>query len=191
MKAGWVVTCVGDDRKYSYLPSRLGGTVADRVAQAVLSEIDGGFDTYTFLDRGSDERQWCSPGADLPMCSVMRSKYGTYPEYHTSLDDLTLVTPTGLAGAFRALQSCIEILEANERWCAVSPGEPQLGPRGLYPTTSYKGSADDVRTLMNVLTYCDGDHDLLDLCDRTGVPISEVRTIIGKLAAAGVIAVER
>ncbi|MGD9754603.1 MAG: DUF4910 domain-containing protein [Acidimicrobiia bacterium] len=188
VRAGWVVTCVGDERTHSYVPSRLGSTLADRISLRVLGELPGGFERYSYLDRGSDERQWCSPGADLPVCSVMRSKYATYPEYHTSLDDLSLVTPVGLQGGFDVLRRCLEVLEANVRWCAVLPGEPQLGPRGLYPTASFKGSADHVRSMMNVLAYCDGAHDLLDLCDRTGQPLGEVMAHTARLADAGVVA---
>lgn len=184
--AGWVVTCVGDDRTYSYLPSRLGGTLADRVSLKVLDEFDH-VDHYSFLDRGSDERQWCSPGADLPVCSVMRSKYGTYPEYHTSLDDLDLVTPAGLQGGYDMLRSCLQLVESNRTWTTLAPGEPQMGRRGLYPTTSIKGRHDDVRTMMNVLAYCDGHHDVIDLSDRTGVPWRKVLAITERLAGAGVI----
>lgn len=181
VRAGWVVTCIGDERTYSYVPSRLGGTLADRVSLQVLSELESGFDEYTFLDRGSDERQWCSPGADLPVCSVMRSKYGTYPEYHTSLDDLTFVTPSGLAGGYKVLKLCIELLEANDRWVVNTVGEPQLGRRGLYPTTSLKGSATSVSVLRDVVTYCDGNHDVLDLCDRIGVESTQVLRALDEL----------
>jgi aminopeptidase-like protein len=187
IRAGWVVTCIGDDRAYSYVPSRLGGTLADRVSRSVLDASAPGWVEYSFLDRGSDERQWCSPGADLPVCSVMRSKYGTYPEYHTSLDGLDVVTPAGLQGGFDILRRCIELLESNRRWRSVLPGEPQLGPRGLYPTTSYKGSAASARAMMNVLAYCDGDHDVMHLAERTGVDTTTVSEILGRLAVAGVI----
>jgi aminopeptidase-like protein len=187
VRAGWVVTCIGDDRAYSYVPSRLGGTLPDRISRYVLDTSVPNWAEYSFLDRGSDERQWCSPGADLPVCSVMRSKYGTYPEYHTSLDGLRVVTPTGLQGGFDVLRRCIELIEANRRWRARQPGEPHLGPRGLYPTTSYKGSALDTRVMMNILAYCDGDHDVVDLALRTGAPAPTVVELLERLAAAGVI----
>ncbi len=187
VKAGWVITCIGDERTYSYVPSRLGASLADRVSLQALSELPDGFDRYTFLERGSDERQWCSPGADLPVCSIMRSKYGAYPEYHTSRDDLTFVTPNGLEGGFQILKQCITLLEANQTWRAAMPGEPQLGPRGLYPTTSYKGSAQQVRTMMNVLAYCDGGHDIIDLCERTGANAASVIEVVRRLVDAGIL----
>ena len=188
VRAGWVLTCIGDDRTYSYIPSRLGGTLADRISLRALGELPGGFTPYTFLDRGSDERQWCSPGADLPVCSITRSKYDEYPEYHTSLDDLELVTPSGLQGGFDVMRRCLELLETGERWRVVTPGEPQLGRRGLYPTTSDASTFEQVMLMMNVLTYCDGDHDLTDLCERTGATAAEVGAILDRLAAAEVIA---
>jgi aminopeptidase-like protein len=187
VRAGWVVTCIGDDRAYSYVPSRLGATLADRVSRSVLDASVPGWVEYSFLDRGSDERQWCSPGADLPVCSVMRSKYGAYPEYHTSLDGLDVVTAAGLQGGLDVLRRCIELIESNRRWRAVTPGEPQLGPRGLYPTTSYKGSATDARMMMNVLAYCDGDHDVIRLAERTGADTTTIVGILEPLARAGVI----
>ena len=186
--AGWVLTCIGDDRTYSYVPSRLGGTLADRVSLQVLRDR-GRFDEYSFLDRGSDERQWCSPGADLPVCSVMRSKYGTYPEYHTSLDDLEfVVTPEGLQGGLDVMKDCITLLEANQYYRTLMPGEPQMGRRGLYPTTSIKGVAEHVRNMMNTLAYCDGEHDILDLCERTGLAWRDVVAILTQLEAAEVVA---
>lgn len=185
--AGWVVTCVGDGRVYSFLPSRLGDTLADRVSREVLSGVEP-LRTYTFLDRGSDERQWCSPGANLPVCSIMRSMYGRYPEYHTSLDDLELVTPDGLAGSFNVLRSCLELLEANRCWRTQLPGEPQMSRRGLYATTSIKNGQARPRDLMDVLAYCDGDHDVIDICSRTGLPWSDVIKALSRLDEAGTIA---
>jgi aminopeptidase-like protein len=181
--AGWVLTCIGDERAYSMVPSRLGDTVADRITRDVLASRPNATE-YSFLDRGSDERQWCAPGVDLPIASIMRSKYHTYPEYHTSRDDLTLVTPLGLAGGLEVALECIQRLERETRWRSAVDCEPQLGRRGMYPTTSYRGSADAVRDLMNVLAYCDGSHDLNGLARRTGLTPDIVADIISKLEDA-------
>jgi aminopeptidase-like protein len=179
--AGYVVTCVGDDRAYSFLESRAGNTLADSITRHVIKHHYPGCVTYSFLDRGSDERQYCSPGVDLPVVSLMRSKYGTYPEYHTSLDDLSLISSSGLAGAFGALQRCISLLEANHVYRATCLGEPQLGRRGLYPTLSQHGSGVKVKAMMDVLAYADGQGDLVSLAERIGVPAEACLPMIVRL----------
>lgn len=181
--AGFNLTCVGDERTYSYLPSRRGNTIADRVGRHVLRHVAPDFCSYTFLDRGSDERQYCAPGIDLPVCSIMRSKYGTYPEYHSSLDDLSLVTPAGLHGTLSVMMRCVTCLEANRTYRATVLGEPQLGKRGLYPTISMKGSADHVRNMMHVLAYADGTNDLLRIAEIIGVPMWDLFDIVDKLVS--------
>ncbi|MFC1499726.1 DUF4910 domain-containing protein [Candidatus Zixiibacteriota bacterium] len=185
--AGFHVTCVGDDRAYSFLPSRKGDALSDKAALHVLKHVQPDYVAYSYLDRGSDERQYCSPGIDLPVCSVMRSKYGCYPEYHTSLDDLNLVTPTGLAGGFDVLKKCIECLEFDEILHSTVLCEPQLGKRGLYPTISTKSSASGVREMMNVLAYADGILSTLEIAEVIGVPLWELQGTIESLKREGLL----
>jgi len=190
-KAGFVITCVGDDRTYSYLPSRLGGTLADRVAQHVLKYHFPEFKTYSFaMDRGSDERQYCSPGIDLPVASIMRSKYDEYPEYHTSLDNLDLISPSGLFGAFEVYRKCLEVLECNAHYQVTTLGEPRLGPRDLYPTESTKDTWLIVRNMMNLLAYADGHLDLLEIAEKSQVSVSDLIPLVKKLKAAGLLVIK-
>ena len=182
VRAGWVLTCMGDDRTYSYVPSRLGDTLADKISTQVLDERGHDYVRYSFLDRGSDERQWCAPNVDLPVASLIRSKYGEFPEYHTSLDDLGLVTPSGLQGGLDVMKDALSLLEENVYWATTTFGEPQLGRRGLYPTTSTKESTALVYDMMNVLAYCDGQHDVIDIARTCNISTAEVRRIVAKLA---------
>lgn len=186
-EAGFVLSCIGDEKAYSYMPSRLGNTLADRTARHVLGHTVPNYTTYSFLDRGSDERQYCSPLVDLPVASIMRSKYGVYPEYHTSLDDLSLVTPSGLEGGLAVMQAAIRVLEANFIYRATIAGEPQLGKRGLYPTLSARGSADHVRTMMNILAYVDGRNDLISIADAIGESVLDCASICETLVEHGLL----
>lgn len=186
--AGYVVTCCGDERAFTLLSSRRGDTLADRVARHVLGHVAPGWREDSFLERGSDERQYCSPGVDLPVASIMRSRYDTYPEYHTSLDDLSLVTPRGLGDTFAAYRRVIETLEANRRYRVTCLCEPQLGKRGLYPTTSDKSTIGKVYRMINLIAYCDGAEDLLAIAGRLGAPAWEFTPLVERLVAAGVLA---
>jgi len=180
--AGFNVSCVGDDRAYSYLPSRNGNTLSDDIAKHVLSHIDSNYKAYTWLDRGSDERQYCAPGIDLPIASIMRTKYGQYPEYHTSLDDLeNVVTPSGLDGGYWAIRKAIEAIERKKKYCVTVFGEPQMGKRGLYPTLSTKKSGEQVRLMMDLISLCDGDNSLLQIADTLNTPIWELYELIDTL----------
>ena len=169
--AGFNVHCVGDDRDYSYLPTRNGKTLSDQVAKHVLKHTFPGYKQYSWRDRGGDERQYCAPGIDLPVASIMRTKFGAYPEYHTSLDDLTnVVTPGGLEGGFNALWRAIEILEKNFYPKVTVLGEPQLGKRGLYPNLSIKGNYEETIIMMDFLTYADGSLSLLEIAELLETP---------------------
>lgn len=187
VKAGYVLTCCGDDRCYSFVESRQGNTLADRAARSVLNSLHPDHLTYSFLQRGSDERQYCAPGIDLPIASVMRSKYGEYPEYHTSLDNLELVSPAGLQGAFDVYTSIIELLEFNDYYKVDCLCEPQLGKHGLYPDLSTKDSAQAVRTLSNLIAYSDGERDLIQIAEKINVPAAQLYDTITKLISADIL----
>ena len=179
--AGFNITCVGDNRCYSFVPSRDGNTLSDKVAQHVLSHIDPQYKKYSWLDRGSDERQYCSPGVDLPIATIMRSKYGEYPEYHTSMDNLELISDDGLYGSYAALQESITIIEQNYNYQVTTICEPQFGKRGLYPTLSSKGSAEAVKTMMDFVSYCDGKHSLLEISEIMSVQFRNLELIAKEL----------
>ena len=180
--AGFNISCVGDERAYSYLPSRYGNTYSDQIAKHVLKWLEPNYVSYSWNHRGSDERQYCAPGVDLPIASIMRTKYGAYPEYHTSLDDLeTVVTPLGLEGGYHAIKLALEIIEKNCRPKVTVFCEPQLGKRGLYPTLSTKNSSQETRLMMDLITWSDGNHSMLDIAERCGVPFWDLYPIADKL----------
>ena len=183
--AGFNITTIGDDRSYSYIPTRYGNTLSDKVSKHVLQDID--YVEYSFLDRGSDERQYCSPGVDLPIATICRTKYGVYPEYHTSLDDLTVISPSGLYGGYEKIKKAIELLEKNNYYKVNVLCEPQLGKRGLYPTISTKASGKIVRTMMNFIAYADGNNDLIDIANIIGVQAEELFDIADKMKTAKLI----
>ena len=187
VKAAFNMTCVGDERAWSFLPSRRGDTLADRVARHVLAERHPGYRAYSFNTRGSDERQYCSPGADLPMVSIMRSKYGEYPEYHTSLDDPTLVTPAGLEGSFRVIRECLEWLERNRTYRTTCVGEPQLGRRGLYPTLGTRDAGQRARDTLNFLAQADGERDLLAVAAAAELSATDAWSLAERLLDAGLL----
>lgn len=190
--AGFNVSCIGDNRAYSYLPSRKGDTLSDQAAQHVLKHMDANYVRYTWNDRGSDERQYCAPGIDLPIASIMRTKFGKYPEYHTSLDDLeNVVTPGGLEGGYIALQAAISAIENNVFPKVKVLGEPQLGRRGLYPTLSSKGHCEDVRLMMNLITWSDGTKSLMDIAELCGVPVWELYELLDLLYGHEIIDIGR
>ena len=180
--AGYNISCIGDDRCYSFLPSRKGGTLSDKVAVHVLKWTDPNYNNYNWSDRGSDERQYCSPGVDLPISSLMRSKYREYPEYHTSLDKLdTVVTEKGLEESYNLLVKIIESIEKNIYPKITTLCEPNMGRRGLYPTLSTKESNKQVSLMMDLLSWSDGDHSLIDIADKINVPVWTIYDLVNKL----------
>ena len=179
--AGFNITCAGDDRCYSYLESRYGNTYADQVAKYALQTYTQKHKQYSFLERGSDERQYCSPMVNLPMVTLMRSKFGTFKEYHTSLDDLNLVTPKGLAGSLNLITTCTYLIENDITFLPKFPCEPNLGKRGMYPLVSTKDTRQTVKNMMNVLAYCDGQNSLLDIAEIIDVEFSECKQICDEL----------
>lgn len=188
--AGFNLSCVGDDRDYSIVHSKYADTLADRVLTNILqSHTDGKFSDYSFLKRGSDERQYNSAGVDLPVVCFCRSKFGEYPEYHTSTDDMTLVSPEGFQGSFDVMKQLVDALEYNRYYLMTQPCEPQLGKRGLFPTVSKKGSYDAVMAMMYFISYADGKNDLIKISEITGVPIKDLIEIVDKLMANGLVKV--
>lgn len=186
--AGFNITCVGDDRGWSYLPSRNGATLSDQVALHVLKHEAGEFHLYNWLDRASDESNYCAPGIDLPVASVMRSKYDEYPEYHTSLDDLEhVVTPRGLGQSFALYQQMIQLIENHCYPRTRVLGEPQLGRRGLYPSISKKGSTASVRSMLDILSLSDGMNSSIDLADKVGLPSWQVDDMLSVLESHALI----
>ena len=139
------------------------------------------YNKFSFLKRGSDERQFSSPGVDIDCISLMRTKYGEYEEYHTSKDNLDFISPEGLFGGFIIHKKAIEILENNLVYKIKVLCEPQLGKRGLYPKISTKSTQSIVENMMNLITYLDGKNDLLTIADKINIEFNDCLKIIKKL----------
>jgi aminopeptidase-like protein len=178
IRHGLVLTCLGDPAPPSYKQSRRGNAPIDRYAAHVL----GGRRIFPFSPTGYDERQFCSPGFDLPMGCLMRSPAGTFPEYHTSADNPDFVRPAALAESLDMLNNIVAMIEHDECWRNTAPyGEPQLGRRGLYD-----GGLDRT-ALLWVLNLSDGRHSLLDIAERGSLPFASVRAAAEALTAAGLL----
>ncbi len=182
MIAGFNLSCVGDNNDYSIVESRYANTLADKVLKNILHfHCNDNYSTYTFLKRGSDERQYCSPGVNLPVVCFCRSKFCEFPEYHTSADNMKFVSPEGFQGSFDVMKKAIESLEWNYHYRVRVLCEPQLGKRGLHVAISKKGSYAGVMALTNFLAYADGSNDIFDISSRIGVPTEELIPIIRRL----------
>ena len=190
-RAGLVLTGLGDASPPSYKSSRRGDCLVDKAADHVLRHGTAGFRSLPFTPYGYDERQFCSPGFDLPVGRLGRGVHGEYPEYHTDADDLAFVTAERLGESYGLLRGIVDVVERDRVLVNQAPyGEPQLGRRGLYRDTG--ATPLDRRStemaLLWVLSLSDGSRSLLDVADRSGLPFAVVADAAGRLEAAGLLA---
>ncbi|MBF7066750.1 DUF4910 domain-containing protein [Campylobacter volucris] len=178
VKAGFVLSCIGDDNAYSLIHSPSENTLADKVALYTLKNKEN-FKRFSFIDRGSDERQYCSPLVNLPVVCICRSRFGDYKEYHTSKDDLNFISEKGLQNSLKAMQEIIINLEINDKYKITTFCEPNLGKRGLY--IPYSQRVGRVENILNILSYCDGKNDVLDIADKLNLQAYEIKELIEKL----------
>lgn len=176
IKAGLVLTGVGDPNGPTYKRSRQGAAKIDRAVEHVLKHSGGDYKVIDFFPYGYDERQFCSPGFNLPVGLFQRGQFGTYPEYHTSADNLSFISGDRLAESYATILDATDILEHDRTLLNLNPkGEPQLGRRGLYGKIG--GTADAWRSqlaMLWVLNLSDGEHSLLDIADRAALPFREI-----------------
>ena len=177
IKHGLVLSCVGDGGGPTYKRSRRGNAEIDRAMAHVLRHSGHEPTILDFSPYGYDERQYCSPGFDLPVGLFQRSKFGGFPEYHTSADNLDFIAPPHLESSYRMIAGLIAVLEGNLTFRNTSPkGEPQLGRRGLYGAIGGdKDSAASIMAMLWVLNLSDGRHTLLDIAERADLPYTAVR----------------
>lgn len=183
-KAGFVLSCIGDDNAYSLVHSPSENTLADKVALHTLKNKQN-FKEFSFLDRGSDERQYCSPLVNLPVVGICRSKYLEYKEYHTSKDDLNFISEEGLQGGLNAIKEIIMNLEVNEIYKNTIICEPNLGKRDLYHTLNQGITKKPISA--DFLAFCDGKNDVLDIASRLNMQAYKLKDLIEKLKFHGLI----
>ncbi|MFY0745838.1 DUF4910 domain-containing protein [Campylobacter sp. LH-2024] len=177
LKAGFALTCLGDDNAYSLIHTPKENSLSDKVALHTLKNKEN-FKEYSFLYRGSDERQYNAPLVNLGIVSICRTKHGDYSEYHTSKDDLSFISPKGLMGGLKAMQEIILNLEINEIYENTIFCEPNLGKRGLYHTLS---TANDIPLACNFLAYCDGKNDIIDIAEILNMQAYEFQDLLKKI----------
>ncbi len=190
IRHGLVLACVGDPGPLTYKRSRRGDAGIDRAITHVLARSARQHTVTDFSPYGYDERQYCSPGFNLPVGSLSRTPYAQYPQYHTSADDLDLVRPEAMADTLEVCWETLRVLEADRRYRNLSPkGEPQLGRRGLYGTIGGRSDAEQRQMAMLwVLNLSDTDHSLLDIADRSGLPFPLIAETAATLQDAGLLA---
>jgi aminopeptidase-like protein len=189
IRHGLVLTCLGDSGGFHYKKSRRGDAEIDRAAAHVLRHFGELSGIVDFSPYGYDERQYCSPGFNLPVGCLMRSVHGTFPEYHTSADNLDFIHPSKLADSLRLCTEIVEVLEGNRRYINQNPYcEPQLGKRNLYRPTGGNNIEDAISARLWVLNLSDGDHSLLDIADRADLDFSLIKDAADSLSAGGLLA---
>lgn len=183
---GLVLSCLGDKGGITYKQSRRGNAAIDRVVAHVLAHDGAPYRVTPFVPYGYDERQYCSPGFNLPVGCLMRTPGGEYPEYHSSADNLSLLRRDSLAHSLALLKRIVEVVEGDAIYCSRNPkGEPQLGRRGLYGSSGGQREAShDQMSLLWVLNLADGSHSLLDVAERSGMPFGKIRAAADALLAA-------
>ncbi len=177
IKHGLILACIGDPGKTTYKKSRRGDAEVDRAVAHVLKHSGQDYEITEFSPWGYDERQYCSPGFNLPIGCLMRTPNGCFPEYHSSADNLAFVRPESLEDSFNKCMSIINVLENNRAYLNQNPKcEPQLGKRGLYRKMGGQAQAEDSELAMLwVLNLSDGDQSLLDIAERSGLRFSSIR----------------
>ena len=186
IRTGLTIGLLGDPGALTYKRSRCGNRVTDRAARYALPRVSPQARLVDFEPYGYDERQFCSPGFDLPVGRLTRSPNGQYPEYHTSADNLELLKPECLAESLRALAEMIAVLDTNRTLLNLSPrGEPRLGKRGLYGSVGGTAPGEFEHALLWALSFSDGEHDLLAIAERSGVDFHLLARAAGALEEAG------
>ena len=167
---GFNITCVGDEKSWGYIPSRYGDNISDKISKHVLNHYVEEYNKFSWLDRGSDERQYCAPGIDLPICCITRTKWNEYPEYHTSLDNFDIVTAKGLSDSFKIFKKCFQVFELNLDIKPITKilCEPNLGKRGLHPKMKIDENDLSYRNIKHFISYCDGSNTILDIANLCG-----------------------
>src|SRR6185369_325822 len=172
IRHGLVLTCIGDRGNFTYKKSRRGNAEIDNAVEHILKHSGRDFRTVEFSPYGYDERQYCSPGFNLPVGCLMRSHHGEFPEYHTSADNLDFVDPLSLAESFTKLLSVFDVLEHNRSYMNQNPKcEPQLGKRGLYGVMGGTNIKQLELAMLWVLNLSDGNATLLDIAERSGLAL--------------------
>lgn len=189
IKHGLVLTGIGDSGSFHYKKSRRGNAEIDQAMAHVLRGTDSA-EVLDFSPYGYDERQYCSPGFNLPVGCLMRSVWGTFPEYHTSADNLDFIKPEKLAESLRVCVAAIDVLENNRTYRNLSPYcEPQLGKRDLYRSTGGGAIGTEINARLWVLNFSDGEHSLLDIAERSGLNFSTISDATDLLKQAGLLEV--